>query len=83
MADEVRTDNEIIASREGAYDAHEIAPHDPKPDQMFWCRELDGSWTLRTAFTIENDLRPGRWQVDAQRGFLVFIRAEKEKQSKS
>lgn len=75
---EVDQDNQAIAVREGAYDAHEIAPKDPKPDQMFWCREVDGSWTLRTVFTIENDLRPGRWQVDAQRGYLVFIRAQKK-----
>ncbi|KAF2753902.1 hypothetical protein EJ05DRAFT_541470 [Pseudovirgaria hyperparasitica] len=77
--EEVEYDNRVIATRSGAYEAHDLQPSDPKPDQMFWCREIDGSWTLRTFFTISEDLKPGKWKMDAARGSLVFIREEKKK----
>lgn len=75
---EIDNDNRIIAARDGVHEPLELTPREPKDDQMFWVREVDGTWTLRTWFTIENDLRPGRWQVDAQRGNLVYIRRSED-----
>ncbi|OCK75900.1 hypothetical protein K432DRAFT_158848 [Lepidopterella palustris CBS 459.81] len=72
--EEVDAENRRLATAGGAYDAHEIRPHNPKPDQQFWCREKDGQLTLRTFYTIENDLHPGRWQMGAEKGNLIFVR---------
>lgn len=59
---------------EGVYQATSIQPHDPKPDQQFWVKEVNGDWTLRNYYTVENDLRPSKWMMDAVRGAPVFVR---------
>ncbi|XTI86954.1 hypothetical protein V2W45_1467600 [Cenococcum geophilum] len=68
----VEEGNRLIAAREGVYQATSIQPHDPKPDQRFWVKEVNGDWTLRSYYAIKNDLRPGKWMMDAVRGALVF-----------
>ena len=69
--EEVEEDNRLTAAREGVYRAASIQPHDPKPDQQFWVKEVNGEWALRNYYTIENGLRPGKWMMDAVRGALV------------
>jgi len=70
----VEEGNRLIAAREGVYQATSIQPHDPKPDQRFWVKEVNGDWTLRSYYAIKNDLRPGKWMMDAVRGALVFVK---------
>ncbi|KAH7042604.1 hypothetical protein B0J12DRAFT_673390 [Macrophomina phaseolina] len=50
----------------------EWVPRNPRDDQMYWVREIDGGWTQRTSNTIENDLRPGYWT--AYSGKPIFVR---------
>ena len=54
-------------------------PEEPKltgnPAQEFYCREFDGSWSLRTATAIEKECRPGFWQ-SSESGFPVFYRTK-------
>ncbi|KAK0663140.1 hypothetical protein DIS24_g1290 [Lasiodiplodia hormozganensis] len=52
----------------------EMVPRDPRDDQMFYVRELDGQWTLRSFATIENDLRPGYWDTHQGRAYFVRTR---------
>jgi len=75
---QVEQDNQQMALKEGVWQNNEATPRDPKPDQQFWCIELDGSKTLRTADTIENALRPGRWHKDPFYGNMYYVRAPKE-----
>ncbi|GAB7351028.1 hypothetical protein MBLNU459_g1515t1 [Dothideomycetes sp. NU459] len=75
---QVDEDNIQIAVNEGIYKPNDIVPKGAKDDQLFWCIETDGSNTLRTFRTIEDDLYPGRWKVDPRYGNLYFVR-EKEK----
>ncbi|KAJ9659471.1 hypothetical protein H2201_007362 [Coniosporium apollinis] len=72
---EVDADNLRMARDEGVNNPNDLAPHNPRDDQQFWVQELDGQFSLRTYYTIENDLRPGRWQINPQHGNLFFVRS--------
>lgn len=45
-------------------------------DFEVWCRELDGTWTLRTVETITLTLRPGEWKYAAESGYPYWERHE-------
>ena len=45
------------------------------PDDNFWCRELDQTWTLRTVETIRLKLTPGQWKY-ALTGYPYWERHE-------
>lgn len=59
------------------HDAHaqprQLAPYEPSTYQQFYCRELNGSYSLRTAREIQEDLQPGYWQAGSK-GVPYFIR---------
>lgn len=45
---EVKRDEEVMAYRNGAKGKeHEIKPHDAKPSDQFYCKEVDGEYILR------------------------------------
>ena len=46
------------------------------PNQEYYCRELDGSWSLRTTNAIYKECHPGFWQT-SQSGWPVFYRSKK------
>jgi len=52
-------------------------PEAPKitgdPKQEFYCRELDGSWSLRTMSAIVKECHPGFWQT-SKSGYPVWYR---------
>ncbi|KAK7541210.1 uncharacterized protein J3D65DRAFT_617819 [Phyllosticta citribraziliensis] len=75
---EVRDDNKVLAERDGANGRHEIMPRNPRPDQSFWVRDLDGTRYIRPYAFIEDNLRPGEWRVDQRHGNLYFVRARSE-----
>ncbi|KAF2652608.1 hypothetical protein K491DRAFT_760230 [Lophiostoma macrostomum CBS 122681] len=72
--EELNREARRIATESGAYRPRRIKPADAHPDDQFWCRERDGEWHLRKYYVIENECQPGRWQMDAEVGFLVFHR---------
>jgi hypothetical protein len=42
----------------------EMKPSDDDPMRMYWCRELDGTWTQRNRLTIDSgDIGSCRWYV--------------------
>lgn len=51
----------------------EFVPANPTTNQQFYCRELDGTYTLRTMTDIETSCQPGSWHR-AQTGYPYFIR---------
>lgn len=73
---QVDEDNIKIALREGVMKPNEMAPRNPKPDQLFWVVELNGNPTLRSYQTIE-ELGAGKWLIDPRYGNAYFQR-EKE-----
>jgi hypothetical protein len=72
--EDIQMENRRVATERGAYDPRRIKPADARSDDPFWCRERNGEWHLRTYYQIENECHPGRWQMDAEVGFLVFHR---------
>jgi hypothetical protein len=72
--EDIQMENRRVATERGAYDPRRIKPADARSDDPFWCRERNGEWHLRTYYQIENECHPGRWQMDAEIGFLVFHR---------
>lgn len=57
----------------------QLVPYKVENDEQFWCRELDGSYTLRTMKDIQDNLQPGVWQIGSS-GYAYFVRESKEKQ---
>jgi hypothetical protein len=72
--EDLQAQSRRIATERGAYDPRRIKPADARSDDPFWCRERNGEWHLRSYYQIENECHPGRWQMDAEVGFLVFHR---------
>ena len=66
-----------IVYQQPAQAAEPAKPEEPiltgDPKQEFYCRELDGSWSLRTATAITKDCHPGFWQ-SSESGYPVFYR---------
>ncbi|KAI0115085.1 hypothetical protein F4814DRAFT_305873 [Daldinia grandis] len=61
-ATEVQMEQYHTALNTGALEGQDIAPADPDPSRMYYCRELDGAWTLRNRFCIDN-MGDCRWYV--------------------
>lgn len=59
---EVQMEQYHTALNSKALDGQDIAPADPDPSRMYYCRELDGEWTLRNRYGIDN-LGDCRWYV--------------------
>jgi hypothetical protein len=72
--EDIALENRRVATANGAYKPRKIKPADAEPNDLFWCREKDGQWHLRRYYDIEDNCQPGRWQMDAEIGFLVFHR---------
>jgi hypothetical protein len=73
-AEDIALENRRVATAHGAYKPRKIKPADAEPNDLFWCRERSGEWHLRRYYDIEQNCEPGRWQMDAEIGFLVFHR---------
>lgn len=71
--EQVDEDDHKTALKNGVYRENEMAPYDPKPDQLFWVIELDGSRTLRDYDTIDTELKPGKWYTDPTWGNAYFV----------
>jgi len=53
----------------------QLAPYKPANGQQFWCKELDGSWTLQSYTDILNGaVNPGRWEKHATSGYYYWVR---------
>ncbi|KAK3494976.1 uncharacterized protein B0T23DRAFT_403768 [Neurospora hispaniola] len=61
-ASEVAANNEQIAYENNMDEAQDFKPADDDPSRMYRCREVDGNWTLRNRFTIDN-LGDCRWYM--------------------
>ncbi|KAL8955391.1 MAG: hypothetical protein Q9193_006739 [Seirophora villosa] len=70
---EVDAQNAAVAQDVGAYKPMELVPANPTAGQQFYCRELDGTYTLRTMTDIETACQPGAWHR-ASTGYPYFIR---------
>ena len=75
-AQQVYDRNVSYAQRNGASISVQPVPKNPSPDDKFFCRELDGSWSPHTATTIMNSKQPGQWVKDPN-GKICFIRHAK------
>lgn len=67
--------NKLIAQNTGANMPSQLAPYKPAAGQQFWCKETDGSWTLRTHAEIDmNEVAPGHWEKHATSGYHYWVR---------
>ncbi|KAK5058617.1 hypothetical protein LTR84_010880 [Exophiala bonariae] len=51
----------------------QIAPYKPGTGQQFWCKEADGSWTLRDQ-TDAATLGAGHWETHSTSGYHYFVK---------
>lgn len=72
-ASQISAQNLATANATGVTNPVQLTPHGTSPEQQFYCRELEGSWTLRTTNDIMASCQPGRWQY-APGGYPYFER---------
>lgn len=53
----------------------QLVPQTAGPNNEYYCRELDGTYTIRTVNTIMNELQPGQWQRGSS-GYPYFVRRQ-------
>ncbi len=71
---QVNANNQARAHNVGAYNPNiQMVPQPASPDSEFWCRELNGHYTLRTMNTIMQSLQPGVWARGSS-GYPYFVR---------
>lgn len=51
----------------------QMIPQNPSPNDEFYCRELDSSYSLRTSTTIMRDCQPGYWKRGSS-GYPYWVR---------
>ncbi|KMP03626.1 hypothetical protein CIRG_03318 [Coccidioides immitis RMSCC 2394] len=70
---EIDAQNIAIAKATGATRPQSLVPYKPAEGQQWWCREVDGTYTLRTTNDIMENLQPGKW-IYSSTGFPYFVR---------
>lgn len=75
-AQQVNDRNLSRVQSHGGFDQVQLVPQNASPDNEYYCRELDGTWTVRTVNTIMNHLNPGRWHY-ATNGYPYWVRLAK------
>lgn len=72
---DVQFQNNLIAQNTGATMPSQLAPYKPAAGQQFWCKETDGSWTLRThAEVTMGEVAPGHWEKHVTSGYFYWVR---------
>lgn len=74
---EMQAQNAILAAHLAATQSQPtmLAPYKPGSSPQFWCKELDGSWTLREyADTLKGDFPPGHWERHGTSGYYYYVR---------
>lgn len=79
-AADIQAQNAILAAQfmtagQSVVPPNQLVPYKPGNTPQFWCKELDGSWTLRelSDFTT-GDLAAGRWEVHPTSGYRYFVK---------
>jgi hypothetical protein len=71
--EQINEDNRAIAEATHANEYRALVPENTNNRMNFWCREKDGTWTLRDPLTIKEALQPGYWAT-ATNNRICFIR---------
>ncbi|KAI9809490.1 MAG: hypothetical protein M1826_003881 [Phylliscum demangeonii] len=74
--DEVSARMLALAQEQGVNRPVPLVPQGATPGQMWWVRDLDGTYVLRNTYTIENVLKHGYWAFAQQGGYPYFIRQQ-------
>ena len=54
---------------------NQLIPYKPSTNPQFWCKELDGSWTLREQNDlITGDIGAGAWERHPTSGYHYYVR---------
>lgn len=65
------------AQNHGGFNQTQLVPENAHPDNEYFCRELDGTWTVRTVNTIRKSLNPGQWAYSTT-GYPYWVRHAKD-----
>lgn len=65
----------MMAAGQPAAPPNQLVPYKPGDSPQFWCKELDGSWTLREIMDFaKGDLSSGRWEMHPTSGYRYFVK---------
>ncbi|EXJ60665.1 hypothetical protein A1O7_04818 [Cladophialophora yegresii CBS 114405] len=76
-AAEIQTQNAILLANMQAAQQQpsQLVPFKPGQSPQFWCKELDGSWTLREySDALKPDFPAGHWEKHATSGYHYYVR---------
>lgn len=58
---QVNDRNVSRAHSHGGFDQIQLVPEEASPDNLYYCREVNGAWTEHTINDIVSSLNPGHW----------------------
>lgn len=73
---EVDAQNAAIAQAGAATKPVQLIPQGGTPSSQYYCREFNGSYTLRTITEIMETLQPGHWQHANPGGYPYWVRTK-------
>ena len=62
----------------GASQPLQFVPEVPTGNTTYYCKELDGTWQIRTTNDIMNNCQPGDWRHHSKTGYPYFVRKAKD-----
>ena len=62
----------------GASQPLQFLHEEPTGNTKYYCKELNGTWLVRTTNDIMNNCQPGDWHTHSQTGYPYFVRKAKD-----
>lgn len=70
---EAKAPNQGIQADGIPHNLHFI-PEVPTGNTTYYCKELDGTWQIRSTNDIMNNCQPGDWRNHSKTGYPYFVR---------
>lgn len=76
---QARHNMRVHAANSRADEPQDFKPADPDPMRQYWCREVDGTYLLRSRYNIEQEsFGPYRWYINEKSRAFYAVRLPRD-----